>query len=54
MPVSDRFCKAVNYMGARGWVTGCGSGDFCPTLDVGRDAMAKFLLVPFNQQLYGP
>jgi hypothetical protein len=52
--VTDPFCKHVHYLWARGMVSGCTATTFCPTPDVTRDVMAKFLVNAFSLQLYAP
>jgi hypothetical protein len=51
---SDSFCKHTHYLWARGIITGCSATQYCPTLDVGRDEMSKFLTNAFGLLLYGP
>ncbi len=52
--VADTYCKHVHYLWARGVVAGCSATEYCPSLDIGRDEMAKFLSNAFNLFLYGP
>ena len=52
--VSHPFCKHVHYLWARGIVGGCSATQYCPTLAVNRDAMAKFIANAFGLELYGP
>jgi hypothetical protein len=52
--VTDTFCKHVHYLWARGMVTGCTATTYCPTLDVTRDVMSKFLVNAFRLVLYRP
>jgi hypothetical protein len=54
VPNTDSFCKHVHYLWAKGIVGGCSVTTFCPTGNVTRDAMAKFLVNAFKLQLYGP
>ncbi len=51
VPPSDPFCKFVNYLWARGVIAGCGLTLYCPTLNLKRDEMAKFLSNAFSLQL---
>ena len=52
--VADPFCKHVHYLWAKGIVGGCAATLYCPTANVARDAMAKFLDNAFDLKLYGP
>ncbi len=52
--LSDPFCKHVHFLWARGIIAGCPGNLYCPTTDVGRDEMSKFLSNAFNLLLYGP
>jgi hypothetical protein len=54
VPVSDPFCKHIHYLWARGVIEGCGGNSYCPTGEVARDEMAKFLANAFGLLLYGP
>jgi hypothetical protein len=51
---SNVFCKHVHYLWAKGIVSGISPTLYGPTQNVTRDAMAKFLALGFNLQLYGP
>jgi hypothetical protein len=51
---SDSFCKHVHFLWARGVIAGCSATQYCPTGQVGRGEMAKFLSHAFGIQLYGP
>jgi hypothetical protein len=51
---SDTFCKHVHFLWAKGVIAGCSANQYCPTLNVGRDEMSKFLGNAFALQLYGP
>jgi hypothetical protein len=51
---ADPFCKHVHYLWAKGIVSGCSTTAYCPSLDVARDEMAKFLANTFGLVLYGP
>ena len=46
--VSDVFCKHVHFLWAKGIIAGCGAATYCPTGEVTRDQMAKFLVNAFN------
>ena len=52
--VSDLFCKHVHYLWAKGAISGCAATEYCPTGQVGRDEMAKFLGNAFGLVLYAP
>jgi S-layer homology domain len=54
VPTSDPFCKHVHYLWAKGVVAGCSGDQYCPTVDVTRDAMSEFLVNAFGLKLYGP
>ncbi len=54
VPDSDPLCKDVNYLWARGIISGCSPTEYCPTGEVTRDQMAKFLVNAFTLTLYGP
>jgi hypothetical protein len=51
---SDTFCKHVHFLWGKGIISGCSATEYCPTDQVSRGAMAKFLGNAFNLQLYGP
>jgi hypothetical protein len=51
---SDPFCKHVHFLWAKGIISGCPGSQYCPTSDVARDEMSKFLTNAFNLRLYGP
>ena len=52
--VTDPFCRHVNYLWARGVISGFDDGTYEPALDVTRDQMAKFLVNAFHLHIYGP
>ena len=54
VPATDVFCKHVHFLWAKGIIAGCTGTQYCPTQNVTRDAMAKFLSNAFNLLLYGP
>jgi hypothetical protein len=47
VPATSVFCKHVHYLWARGIIAGCGTVTYCPTGEVTRDQMAKFLVNAF-------
>jgi hypothetical protein len=51
---SDTYCKHVHFLWAKGIVSGCSANQFCPSLQLGRDEMSKFLSNAFDLTLYGP
>jgi len=51
---SDPFCKDVHYLWAKGIITGCAGDQYCPTVDLTREAMSEFLVNAFALKLYGP
>jgi hypothetical protein len=51
---SDSYCKHVHYLWAKGVVDGCSATEYCPSQDVSRGAMAKFLSKAFHFVLYKP
>jgi hypothetical protein len=53
VPASNAFCKHIHYLWARGVVNGCLPTQYCPGVNVTRDAMAKFLANGFELDLYG-
>jgi hypothetical protein len=52
--LTDSFCRHVHFLWARGDIAGCAATEYCPTANVTRDQMAKFLANAFHLQLYGP
>jgi hypothetical protein len=54
VPASHPFCKHIHYLWAREVVSGCSSTQYCPSQNVTRDAMAKFIANGFGVELYGP
>jgi hypothetical protein len=50
----DLFCKHVHFLWAKGIIDGCGGTLYCPTSDVTRAEMAKFLSNAFALPLYAP
>jgi hypothetical protein len=53
VPTSDPFCKFAGYLFFKGVVAGCGPNNYCPTLTLKRDEMAKFLSNAFGLELTG-
>jgi hypothetical protein len=51
---SDSFCKHAHFLWAKGIIVGCPDSQYCPTTDVQRDEMSKFLSNAFKLLLYGP
>jgi len=51
---SDPYCKDAHYLWARQVILGCSLNQYCPSLDVARDEISKFLTNAFNLLLYGP
>ena len=54
VPATDPLCKDANYLWAKGIISGCSPTEYCPTGEVTRDQMAKFLVNAFTLTLYGP
>jgi outer membrane protein assembly factor BamB len=52
--VTDSFCRHVNYLWARGVISGFVDGSFQPALDVTREQIAKFVVNAFHLTVYGP
>ncbi|MGE5278071.1 MAG: S-layer homology domain-containing protein [Acidobacteriota bacterium] len=52
--LSDTYCKHVHFLWAKGIIAGCSANQYCPSLQIGRDEMSKFLSNAFNLLLYGP
>jgi hypothetical protein len=52
--VADTYCKHVHFLWARGIIQGCSATQYCPSLDIGRDEMSKFLTNAFDLLLYKP
>jgi hypothetical protein len=52
VPASSPFCRWIEELERHGVVTGCGGGNYCPTLPVARDQMSVFLTVTFALRLY--
>jgi hypothetical protein len=54
VPASSPFCRWIAELARRGIVGGCGGGNYCPFLGVGRDQMSVFLGATFGLLLYAP
>jgi S-layer family protein len=54
VPETSPFCRWVEELAARGVVSGCGGGNYCPAGPVTREQMGVFLGVTFGLTLYGP
>ncbi len=54
VPASNAFCKHIHYLWAKGIVSGCSATQYCPSMPVARDTMAKFIANGFGLELYGP
>ena len=54
VPETSPFCRWIEELTARGVVTGCGGGNYCPGAEVTREQMSVFLAVSFGLPLYGP
>ena len=53
VPETSPFCRWIEELTARGVVTGCGGGHYCPANPVTREQMGVFLAVTFGLTLYG-
>ena len=53
VPPTSVFCRWIEELARRGVVTGCGSGNYCPTDPVTREQMGVFIAVTFGLALYG-
>jgi hypothetical protein len=54
VPTSSPFCRFILELARRGVVTGCGGGNYCPTLPVTREEMSVFLLRALDPGLDPP
>jgi hypothetical protein len=52
VPVSSPFCPWIAELAARGVVSGCGGGAYCPGSAVTREQMSAFISVTFELSLY--
>lgn len=43
VPPTNPFCQHIEALAAAGVVSGCGSGNYCPSINTLRDQMAKFI-----------
>jgi hypothetical protein len=53
VPETSPFCRWIEELTARGVVTGCGGGNYCPGDSVTREQMGVFLTQTFGLTLYG-
>jgi hypothetical protein len=53
VPNDSPFCPWIAELSRRGVVTGCGGGNYCPTLPVTREQMGVFISLTFGLALYG-
>ena len=54
VPGTSPFCRWIEELARRGVVTGCGSGNYCPTVSVSREQMAVFVLRTLDPALGPP
>ena len=54
VPESSPFCRWIEELANRNVVSGCGGGNYCPTISVTREQMGVFISVTFGLELYGP
>jgi hypothetical protein len=54
VPSSNPFCRWIEELARRGVVSGCGSGNYCPTSPVTREEMAVFVLRTLDPALQPP
>jgi hypothetical protein len=52
VPASSPYCRWIEELVRRGVVTGCGGGNYCPTVPVTREQMAVFIVFTFGLGLY--
>jgi hypothetical protein len=50
---TNPFCPWIEELARRQVVTGCGGGNYCPTLAVTREQVSVFITVTFGLTLYG-
>jgi hypothetical protein len=53
VPTGNPFCPHIAELAARGVVSGCGGGNYCPAAAVTRQEMAVFIAGTFGLLLYG-
>jgi S-layer family protein len=53
VPETSPFCRWIEELANRGVVSGCGGGNYCPSLPVTREQMGVFLTQTFLLSLYG-
>ena len=54
VPETSPFCRFIEELAARGVVSGCGGGAYCPTQPVTREQMAVFVLRTLDPALNPP
>lgn len=54
VPAASPFCRWIRELAARGIVSGCGGGSYCPTAPVTREQMALFVLRTLDPALTPP
>jgi hypothetical protein len=54
VPASSPFCRWIEELARRAVVSGCGSGNYCPTSGVTREQMAVFVLRTLDPTLDPP
>jgi S-layer family protein len=54
VPASSPFCRWIEELARRGVVSGCGSGNYCPSAAVTREQVSVFVAAGFGLTLYGP
>jgi hypothetical protein len=54
VPASSMYCRWIEELARRGVVTGCGGGNYCPTLPVSRESLAVYLLATREGTSYAP
>jgi choice-of-anchor B domain-containing protein len=53
VPETSPFCRWIEELAARGLVSDCGGGNYCPADVVRREQLSMFLTVTFSLSLYG-
>ena len=54
VPASSPYCRWIEELTRRAVVTGCGGGNYCPSVPVTREQMSVFISATFGLTLYGP
>lgn len=54
VPCPSPFANWIEVLAARGVTSGCGGGDYCPSLPITRGQMSLYLTAAFDLTLYGP